>query len=52
VCVCVCVHPRGCEPIAQNNGIAGRFWYRFPTGESGADVFSRVSVTHSIHGLA
>ena len=27
----------------QEQQKVGRFWYRFPTGESGADVFVRVS---------
>jgi len=37
------------DAYRQEQQKVGRFWYRFPTGESGADVYDRVSSWWEVH---
>merc|ERR1712019_20266 len=38
------LQPEDFKKYREEQTSVGRFWYRFPTGESGADVYARVNL--------
>jgi len=38
------LQPEDFSKYREEQKVVGRFWYRFPTGESGADVYARVNL--------